>query len=88
MKRSPELVKFTKQEKDVIVKRVRQYFTDELQQEIGQFDAEFLLDFFANEFGAYFYNRGLLDAKALLAKKVDDITDAIHELEKPTDFRR
>lgn len=88
MKRKQETVTFTKQEKEVIVKRIRQYFADELQQEIGQFDAEFLLQFFADEFGAYFYNRGLLDAKAILAKKTEDITDAIHELEKPTDFRR
>ncbi len=88
MKRKTETITFAKQEKEVIVKRIRQYFAEELQQEIGQFDAEFLLQFFADEFGAYFYNRGLLDAMAILAKKTDDITDAIHELEKPTDFRR
>lgn len=88
MKRKTEIISFSKQEKDVIVKRIRQYFEDELHQEIGQFDAEFLLQFFADEFGAYFYNRGLLDAQAVLAKKVETITDALHELEKPTDFRR
>ena len=52
MKRKQETVTFTKQEKEVIVKRIRQYFADELQQEIGQFDAEFLMQFFADEFGA------------------------------------
>lgn len=88
MKRKTETITFAKQEKEVIVKRIRQYFAEELQHEIGQFDAEFLLQFFADEFGSYFYNRGLLDAKAVIAKKADDITDAIHELEKPTDFRR
>ncbi len=88
MKRKNDTVSFSKQEKEVIVKRIRQYFEEELRQEIGQFDAEFLLQFFADEFGAYFYNRGLLDAQAILSKKVESITDAIHELEKPTDFRR
>lgn len=83
-----EKIKFSKKEKEIIVKKIQQYFTKELQQEIGQFDAEFLLDFFAEEFGAYFYNRGLFDAEAILAKRVDDIAGAIHELEKPTDFRR
>ncbi|MCF5942772.1 DUF2164 domain-containing protein, partial [Xanthomonas perforans] len=35
------------------------YFTEELKQQIGRFDAEFLLDFFTEEVGAYFYNRGI-----------------------------
>nr|WP_233449279.1 DUF2164 family protein [Xanthomonas perforans] len=30
-----------------------------MKQQIGRFDAEFLLDFFTEEVGAYFYNRGI-----------------------------
>lgn len=88
MKQRPEIVSFTKQEKEVIVKRLRAYFDTELKMEIGQFDAEFLLDFFAREFGAHYYNRGLLDAQAVVAKKAEDIAAAIDDLQKPSDFRR
>jgi uncharacterized protein (DUF2164 family) len=78
-------IKFTDAEKAIIVAKVRQYFDVELEQEIGQFDAEFLLDFFSKEIGAYFYNRGLYDAQAILSAKLDDIADSILELERATE---
>jgi len=55
---------------------------------MGQFDAEFLLDFFSEEVGSYYYNRGLCDAQAYLEKKIETISEDIYQLEKPTDFVR
>ncbi len=81
-------IEFSKEEKEVIVKKIQLYFREELETEIGQFDAQFLLDFFAEEVGAYFYNRGLYDAQAILERRVEDISEAIYELEKITEFRR
>ena len=81
-------IKFSAAEKDVIVRKIKLYFSEELQQQIGNFDAEFLLDFFAKEIGAYFYNRGLYDAQAILSSKLDDIQGAIYQLERPTEFGR
>ena len=78
-------IKFSSEEKQQIVQKVKVYFRDELNQEIGGFDAEFLIDFFAAEVGAYFYNRGLYDAQQLLTQKIDEVTESILELEKPTD---
>jgi uncharacterized protein (DUF2164 family) len=65
---------------------LKHYFTNELDQDIGQFDAEFLLDFFGKEMGIYYYNRGLIDAQDIFKSRVDSITDAIYELEVPTEF--
>lgn len=79
---------FSKEEKEVITKKIRLYFSEELNQEIGQFDAQFLLDFFAEEIGPYFYNRGLYDAQAILEQRLGDIAEAIYDLEKITEFRR
>jgi uncharacterized protein (DUF2164 family) len=81
-------IEFNKHEKDTIVSKIKGYFLSELDQDIAQFDAEFLLDFFSAEVGAYYYNRGLADAKAILEEKVETITDAFYEIEKPTDFSR
>ena len=75
-----------------MVDRIKAHFAQELAQElaqeIGSFDAEFLLEFFAGEIGGYFYNRGLYDAQALFARKVDELADAVYELERPTAFTR
>lgn len=81
-------IEFTKQEKEYIVSRIQLYFREELEQKIGRFDAEFLLDFFSEEVGAYYYNRGLYDAQTILVSKLETITDAIYEIEKPTQFSR
>jgi uncharacterized protein (DUF2164 family) len=81
-------IEFTKPEKELITRKVQMYFREELDQQLGQFDAEFLIDFFAEEIGAYFYNRGVRDAQSIIESKVADIADALYEIEKPTDFVR
>ena len=81
-------IEFTKEEKEIISRKIQLYFTEELDQEIGQFDAQFLLDFFTEEIGAYFYNRGLYDSQAILESKLETISDAIYELEMITEFRK
>ncbi len=81
-------IKFTEDEKAVIVRKIQLYFAEELRQEIGRFDAEFLLDFFSVEIGSYFYNRGLYDAQAILSSKLEDLSESIYLLERPTEFRK
>ena len=82
------IVEFSGDEKKIIVGRIQTYLREELNQELGGFDAEFLLDFFAEEMGAYFYNRALYDAQAILERRLEDFGEAVFELEKPTDFSR
>jgi uncharacterized protein (DUF2164 family) len=77
-------IKFSKDELDRIVHKVKQHFNDELDQEIGAFEAEFLIDFFAKEIGPFLYNRGLFDAQTLFLQKSEEINYLVQELEKPT----
>lgn len=79
-------ITFMEEEKGVLTEKIKHYFENELSQEIGQFDAEFLLAFFAEEIGGYFYNKGLRDAQGIFKERVESITDAIYELEVPTAF--
>ena len=81
-------ITFTRDERDIICRKIQLYMREELEQEVGQFDAGFLLDFFAEEIGAYFYNRGLYDAQAILESRLENIAEAIYEIEKPTQFVR
>ena len=77
-------IKISKQDKEAIVNKIKLYFNDELDQKIGQFDAEFLLDFFLKEVGGYFYNQALADALQVIESKVEDISDTFYSLEKST----
>lgn len=81
-------VEFSKEEKGVLVERIQRYLRDELDMEVGGFDAEFLLDFFSREMGVYFYNRGLNDARAVMESRMELIGEAIYEIEKPTEFTK
>lgn len=81
-------IKFTPEEKQILVPKIKMYLQEELDVEVGNFDAEFLLDFFSEEVGAYFYNRGLYDAQAALDQQMESLSELIYNLEKPTEFTR
>ena len=70
-------------EREIAVDKIQKYFSTELDQEIGGFEAQFLLEFFGKEFGALFYNQGLYDAQTVFKDKLDDLTDSVLSLEKP-----
>ena len=79
-------ITFSNEEKAILVEILRAYFERELAQDIGQFECQFLLDFISSEIGAFYYNKGLNDAQAVILGKIDDITDTLYEIEKPTSF--
>ena len=81
-------IKFSKQERAILVEKLQHYIDEELELEIGQFQTDFLLDFVAKELGVYFYNRGVLDALTVVKKQTETISDAIYQLEKPTGLSR
>ncbi len=80
------VIEFSNEERAILVQKITAYVATELGQEIGDFDAGFLLDFVTKEIGPYYYNRGLYDAQALLSKRIDEVGEAIIDLEKPTEF--
>ncbi len=75
-------IEFSKEERDSIVHKLQGYFSEELDQKIGQFDAEFFLDFISKELGGYFYNRGLYDARTVFAQKMETVDEEIYSIEK------
>ncbi len=77
-------IKFSIEQRSAMVQKLQSYFDNELEQELEQFDAEFLLDFFSKEIGAHFYNRGLHDARAIFESRIESIDDEIYANEKET----
>ncbi len=75
-------ITFSRAQTDRIVKLIQQYFQNSLDQEIGSFDAEFLLDFFAKEIGGHFYNQALSDVHLLLQRQFEDMADIVFNLEQ------
>lgn len=77
-------IEFSNQQKEQIVNKLQSYFVQQLDQELGQFDAEFLLDFVSKELGAFYYNQGLQDARTVLEQRLQTIDDDLYAIEKET----
>ena len=75
-------IEFSLEQRAAIVEKLQSYFDSELDQELEQFDAEFLIDFFAKNIGAHFYNRGLHDARSIFESRIESIDDEIFAIEK------
>jgi len=78
-------MKFTQQQKDELIYKLQQHFEQELDIDLGQFQADILLDFINKEIGAYHYNQGIYDAQTLLAQRLEFISEEMVQLEKPID---
>ena len=75
-------IEFDQQQKEVMVTRLQDYMASELDVELGQFDAEFLLDFISNELGGHFYNKGIQDARAVFEQRVQSIDEDLYAIEQ------
>ena len=67
-------IEFNNEQKALMVKKVKLYFSEELDQDIGGFDAEFLIDFFAKEMGGFYYNKGLQDAQEIIVSQDGEVS--------------
>ena len=73
---------FSREERADITARLRTWFRDELEMDLDALPAEMLLDFLGREIGPFFYNRAVYDAQAVVAKKAEDINEALAGLER------
>ena len=72
-----------KESRDAATQALSRYLKAELDLDVTGFDAVFLTDFIIENLGPHFYNQGVADARAVLSKKVDEIGEAIYQLEQP-----
>jgi len=76
-------IELEKPVREALVRALSRYLKDELGVEIGGMDAILFLDFISETMGPHFYNQGLADAQAILQAKLEQISEAIYEIEKP-----
>ncbi len=80
-------IPLSKDERSRLARQIQRFMEDELDVEVGNMDTERLIEFLTPSLGARFYNLGLKDAQALLARKVDDINDEFYALERVIEDR-
>jgi|TARA_Y100000294_G_scaffold26377_1_gene22309 uncharacterized protein (DUF2164 family) len=78
------MIKISKNNKEKITQKLQEWFRENLDREIGNLDAEFLLDFFTEYIGGFYYNQALADVHSLIYEKTESLADSIYDLTKPT----
>ena len=74
-------IRIERETRQRMVESVRRYFQQELDEEIGDLKAGFLLDFFLAEIGPTVYNRAIADAQAWMLGRVEDLEGSLYEPE-------
>lgn len=75
-------IKLSNEDKAALVQAAQVYARDELDIELGRFDAEFFVEHLAGLMAPIVYNQALRDAQAIVQQRVVDLVDAIDALEK------
>ena len=72
-------VELTKEEIADIIPSLRRYFREELELEISEMRAKFLLNYFLKEVAPFAYNKGVKDAESYFRGRVEDLSGTCFE---------
>lgn len=64
-----------------LLKSIKRYFIENLEEDIGELKAILFLDFCLQEIGPSIYNQAVADAQAHLQEKLSDLENACYEPE-------
>lgn len=67
--------------KNALISAIKQYFLEERDEDIGELQASFFLDFVLKEVGPSIYNQAIKDAQASLQRAVADLDVTLYEPE-------
>lgn len=74
--------KLSKEAKEQMLVKLHEYYELEREEELSALAAELLIDFIIKEFGPYFYNQGIDDAKQMLEEKFLSMEEDLYALKK------
>lgn len=72
-------VELSKQEVQEIIPSIRRYFREEMEIELTEMRAKFLLEYVLSEIAPFAYNQGVKDAESHLRRSVEDLTAVCFE---------
>jgi uncharacterized protein (DUF2164 family) len=79
----PMRIRLSEERRTRMMCSLKQYFMEHFDEELSDFRAENLLDFFVKELGAPVYNQAIQDAYACMQDKLTDLTGEFYEPEEP-----
>lgn len=74
-------IELQKDEMTKVIPSIQKYFREELDMEIGEMQAKFVLNYFLKEVAPYAYNKGVHDAQRFFSEKLEDLSGTCFEPE-------
>jgi uncharacterized protein (DUF2164 family) len=74
-------IKLSEEARERIIHATRQFFCDDLDSSLSDFQAERVIEFFLRELGAPVYNQAIGHARQFLQTKLDDLDGEFYEPE-------
>ncbi|KKO54725.1 DUF2164 domain-containing protein [Paenibacillus sp. DMB20] len=75
-------VKLPKEQRDVLIEEIREYFENERGESIGHLAADSMLEFFMARISPYIYNQALDDCRQLVTQRMVSLEEDIYALEQ------
>ncbi len=75
------MVQLDDERRTVLVSRIRGFFQEEFDEDVSDFRAEQLLDFFLEAVGPAVYNQAVQDARGYMQGKLDDLDGEVYVTE-------
>ncbi len=64
---------FSKEQKAEVVSSIQRYFTENMDHDLGEMQAGFLLEYFMSEIAPFAYNQGVQDAQKYFIRVTEDL---------------
>ena len=74
-------IELRKEQRTDSIQSLEQHLREELETEVGEMQAGFLLDYFLKEIAPVVYNQGVVDAQRYFIEKTEDLTCTLFEEE-------
>lgn len=68
-----ERIKITKEKRIDMIRKIKKYFLDERDEDLGDLASGMVLDFFIKELAVEFYNQGIHDSYEYMNEKCEDL---------------
>ncbi|MGE5542991.1 MAG: DUF2164 domain-containing protein [Bacillota bacterium] len=67
--------RLTKEKREDMISRIKDYFLKERDEELGDLAASLLLDFFMEKLAPEFYNQGVYDSHRYMSERAQDLLE-------------
>jgi uncharacterized protein (DUF2164 family) len=75
-------IQMDEERRTALLTRIRSWFREEFDEELSEFRAAALLDFFTEALGPQIYNQAVQDARAFMLQRLEDLEGDVYEPER------